>query len=373
MLEDEFTELFLERFSGEGDVISFAKGRVALYAGLKASKIPEGSEILVPAYTCVVVASAIMFAGYRPVYVDICPRTYNIDVSKLPPATNAAAMIVQHSYGIPADVQVLSDYCQAHGLMMIEDCCHSFASRYNGELCGTFGRFSFFSGQWNKFFSSGLGGFFYTKYSKTAYAVYSLCDEIIEPFPSEDLRIAFQIWAHKKFVCPKRMSLMKSLYRLLGKIGLAKGSSSEKELQGDMPVDYFSKMCPSQWKEAIKQLSIIDENIMHRKKIGAIYQQHYQAVPEDPAKETVFLCYPLRVGNKTELLQLAAKKGIELGSWFDAPLHGHVAPLENFGYASGQCPVAEQACHDVINLPTHRLITEEYAQKIIAFVDKHRK
>ena len=50
MLEDEFTELFLERFSGEGDVISFAKGRVALYAGLKASKIPEGSEILVPAW-----------------------------------------------------------------------------------------------------------------------------------------------------------------------------------------------------------------------------------------------------------------------------------------------------------------------------------
>ena len=109
MLEDEFTELFLEKFSGEGDVISFAKGRVALYAGLKASKIPEGSEILVPAYTCVVVASAVMFAGYRPVYVDICPRTYNIDVSKLPPATNAAAMIVQHSYGIPADMQVLSD------------------------------------------------------------------------------------------------------------------------------------------------------------------------------------------------------------------------------------------------------------------------
>lgn len=373
MLEDEFTDLFLDKFSGRGDVIPFAKGRVALYAALKSSKIPDGSEILVPAYTCVVVPSAIMFAGYRPVYVDICPKTYNIDVTKLPASTNAAAMIVQHSYGIPSDMQALQGYCQTHNLMMVEDCCHSFASRYNGELCGTFGRFSFFSGQWNKFFSSGLGGFLYTESAKASYAVHAICEQIIEPFPSEDMRAAVQIWAHKKFVRPQRMSLITGLYRMLGKMGIAKGSSDAEELVGEMPIEYFAKMCPSQVKEAIAQLKVVEENIAHRQKIGAIYQQHYQAVPEDPIKETVFLRYPLRVGNKLELLELAKKKKIELGSWFDTPLHGNVAALDQFGYAQGSCPVAEQACAEIINLPTHGLITEEYAQKIIAFVDKHKK
>jgi len=372
MYTEKFQKRFIEKFTGQGAVYPFAKGRVALYAGLKALGLPAGAEIIVPAYTCVVVPAAILFAGYKPVYVDICPETYNIDVAKLPVQTTARAMIVQHSYGIPAQMQELSAYCEHHNMHIIEDCCHSFASTYRGQLCGTFGDFSFFSGQWNKFFSSGLGGFLYVQNKDIQSRVTPLLRGVKTISRLENLRFALQIYAHRLLVYPQTMSLMMGLYRKLGRSGVAAGSSSLQDLQAqEMPENYFSALAPAQCKQGCLELSRIEKNTQHRKKIGAIYQDEFSAVPVSDLTETVFLRYPLRVKNKVALLKVAAQKGIELGSWFDTVLHGNEAPLEDFGYMSGSCPEGERACAEVINLPTHMRISEKYARKVIAFVKDH--
>jgi len=355
-----------------GTCLPFAKGRVALYAGIKALNIPEGSEIIMPGYTCVVVPTAVMFAGYKPVYVDIDPNTYNIDTDQL---TNriterTGAIIVQHTYGIPAELDTITQYCTQHNIPLIEDCCHSFASRYRDKLCGTFGSFAFFSGQWNKFFSTGLGGFFYTQEPELAERMLKLFQNAQKPSSLASLRFALQILAYQFLVKPSTTALMTGLYRLLGRAGIVAGSSSYEELEGTLPKGYFSRMAPVQLKKSLSELEKVQQTIEHRRQIGEFYHQelprlNFKTVPESSKTATVFLRYPVRVGNKEALLKKAQKQGIELGSWFETPLHGNEAPLSVFAYETGSCPNAERACEQVVNLPTHIGVDKAYAEKVL--------
>ena len=368
-LENKFKDAFVAGFGSGGYCLPFAKGRVALYAGLKALDLPPGSSIILPAYTCVVVASAIQFAGFKPLYVDIDPATYNINPRNLPPA---AAIIAQHSYGIPADMDALLEY----DVPLIEDCCHVFASTYKGQKCGTFGRFSFFSGQWNKFFSSGLGGFFYTQDSQLAQKTAPIFEDATIPGTVDALRYALQIMAHELLVTPTTEAFITRLYRHLTRAGIAAGSSTPAELQGREPANYFTRMTAPQLYKGIFELSRIEKNIAHRRKIGTFYHDRLKDIGFSPVTlpsdtDTVFLRYPVLIANKTALLEKAARAGIEIGSWFETPLHGNHVPLEVFGYRPGSCPIAEKTAHEVINLPTHQGVSEAYAEKALKFLKLH--
>jgi dTDP-4-amino-4,6-dideoxygalactose transaminase len=74
------------------------------------------------------------------------------------------------------------------------------------------------------------------------------------------------------------------------------------------------------------------------------------------------------VANKEEALALAAKRGVEIGSWFECPLHPAGTDHAAFGYAWGECPEAEKAAREVINLPTHRRVRERDVEKTLRFV-----
>ena len=157
----------------------FAKGRVGLYAGLRALNLPPGSKVLVPGYTCMVVPSAVQYAGLAPAYVDIDPETYNIDPAVLDAAAppDLASLIVQHTYGIPAEMEAIGQWARGRSLPLVEDCCHVFGSRAGGRLCGTFGDFAFMSGQWNKPFSTGLGGMLLVHDAALAESIGRLVEE----------------------------------------------------------------------------------------------------------------------------------------------------------------------------------------------------
>ena len=143
-----------------GDRFYFFKGRVALYAILKSMGITTGDEIILPGFTCVVVANAILYLGARPVYVDIDPSTYNIDAEKIGEkiTDKTKAIIAQHTFGIPADMNKITAIAKENSLYVIEDSCHAVGSRYMGREVGTFGDAAFFSSQWSKPLTTGLGG-----------------------------------------------------------------------------------------------------------------------------------------------------------------------------------------------------------------------
>jgi dTDP-4-amino-4,6-dideoxygalactose transaminase len=79
----------------------------------------------------------------------------------------------------------------------------------------------------------------------------------------------------------------------------------------------------------------------------------------------------VRVANKKELLDKALKKGGEIGSWFEIPLHPEGTDMAKFGYTSGMCPESERACREVVNLPTHSKITAKEMERIVEFLKKY--
>ena len=107
---DRYQAAFAERFGG-GYAFGFWKGRVALYAILRAMGIGEGDEVIIPGYTCVMAVNPIVYVGAKPVFVDIEPATYNMDPALIESHVTARTklIIAQHTYGYAADLEAIQD------------------------------------------------------------------------------------------------------------------------------------------------------------------------------------------------------------------------------------------------------------------------
>ena len=154
---------FARQFGGVG-AVSFESGRVSLWAILRTLGIGEGDEVVVQAFTCVVVPDAVVWAGAKPVYIDI-GENYNCDpdaiVGVITPRTRA--IVVQHTFGIPAQIDKIMEIARKHRLVVIEDCAHTVGGIYKNGLLGSWAPISFFSFGQEKAISAVRGGVVVTK------------------------------------------------------------------------------------------------------------------------------------------------------------------------------------------------------------------
>ena len=108
---------------------TYFRGRVGLYAILKALDIHKDDEIAIQAFTCLAVPEAILAIGAKPSYIDIKPMQFNMSVSdlanKITPQTKA--IVVQHTYGIPANMDEITEIAEKFNIPIIEDCCHTLS------------------------------------------------------------------------------------------------------------------------------------------------------------------------------------------------------------------------------------------------------
>jgi perosamine synthetase len=364
----------------EQNIYLFAKGRVGLYAILKTLNISEGDKIIVPGYTCMVVPSSASFLGIECQYIDIKAETYNINPADLDKhlSEKTKGLIVQHTYGIPAPMDAILKWSEKNNVPIIEDCCHAFGSKYKGRLCGTFGVASFFSGQWNKPFSSGLGGMVLINEASLVPKMENVYAQTDDVTFLENIRLKVQIIAYNLIVSPRTNALITQLYRFLSQFGLTIGSSSPEELTGSMPPGYFQKMAPCQIEEGSRNLQQISTSIALRKINTAVYSEEltkigFLPLQSDTDCEEVILRYPIRVANKNEVLRKALDHHLEIGSWFEVPLHPDGTDMAALGYREGMCPEAEKATKEVINLPTHDKITLGELKRIIKFLSKYAR
>lgn len=159
----EETEAF-EREYAEACGIRFAltvtNGTAALEAALRAVGVGYGDEVIIPPYTFVATASAVLLVGAIPVFADVDPETYNLD----PAAVTAAitprtkAIVPVHIAGNPADMDALCAIADSHGLRLVEDACQAHGARWNGRSVGGIGDMGCFSFQSSKNINSGEGG-----------------------------------------------------------------------------------------------------------------------------------------------------------------------------------------------------------------------
>lgn len=361
---------------------SFWKGRVALYAIFKVMGITPGDEIIVPGYTCVMDVNPIKYLGAQPIYVDIEPDTFNINANLLKDkiTQNTKAIIAQHTYGYPCDMDAIMNIAEKKGVPVIEDCCLALGSKYREQLVGTFGRVAYFSFQWNKPYTTGLGGIAITNDKELAEKIRLLCEkELRQPSKMEVLLLAAQLAAYRAFVYPRTTALAQSLFRYLTKKGAVVGSSSTREFKPVMAPDFFKAMSSIQARSGLKQLKKIEQNITHRKKMAELYDQLLEEKGWPKRKydcsiiDPVMVRYPVRITEKNKALAQAAKAGIELGSWFECPLHPIETPLEAYDYKIGMCPEAEKASTEVVNLPLHPRTNEKTAKRTVEFITRFTK
>jgi dTDP-4-amino-4,6-dideoxygalactose transaminase len=155
----EFERAFAE-FHGARYGIAVTNGTAALEVTMAALGIGAGDEVIVPDFTFVATASAVLFANALPVPVDVLSSTYCIDTRLAESAitSRTKAIIAVHMGGHPADVDALSDLARRKGVALIEDSSHAHASEWRGKRIGTFGTAGTFSFQSSKLMTAGEGG-----------------------------------------------------------------------------------------------------------------------------------------------------------------------------------------------------------------------
>ncbi len=128
-------------YLGVPHAVGCASGTDALHLALLAMGIGEGDEVITSPFTFIATAEAIRYVGARPVFVDIDPKTFNLDVDQTQKAITpkTKAIMPVHLFGQPADLPRLQDLCRTHGLLLIEDCAQSFGASVNGRQTGSFG------------------------------------------------------------------------------------------------------------------------------------------------------------------------------------------------------------------------------------------
>jgi dTDP-4-amino-4,6-dideoxygalactose transaminase len=147
----EFEKAFAA-FCGAKHCIGVGNGTDALFIALKALGVGEGDEVITAANSFIATSEAITMAGARVVFVDINPKTYNIDVRKIEAKATpkTRAIIPVHLYGQPADMDPIMDIARRHDLKVLEDCAQAHGAEYKGRKIGSIGDmacFSFYPGK----------------------------------------------------------------------------------------------------------------------------------------------------------------------------------------------------------------------------------
>jgi len=146
--------------TGRKHGIAVCNGSVALDLALQTLSLPPGSEVILPSFTIISCAAAVVRAGCVPVLVDSDPRSWNMDVSQIEAkvTSRTSAVMAVHIYGLPVDMEPLMEVARKYRLAVIEDAAEAIGQTAYGKPCGTFGDISCFSFYPNKHVTTGEGG-----------------------------------------------------------------------------------------------------------------------------------------------------------------------------------------------------------------------
>jgi len=339
----------------------FWKGRVALYAILKGLGVKNGDKVILPAFTCIAAINPIIYLGAEPVYVDIDPRTYTIDYKKIEKKIDSQvrAILAQNTYGLAPDLDEILKLKDKYDIAVIEDCAHGFGGYYKGKLNGTVADASFYSCQWNKPFSTGLGGIAITNMP----ALMNNLKHYEETFRTPTLKDMFflkvLISIREKIPTSGYWVSIKT-YRWLSKHNIVLGSSQKEELEGvTKPANFEKGYSEFQAKIGLRELKKFPAALEKRLKTANSYKDILNGLKKSTPYEPdyaihTFLKFPILVKNKEKFFSLAERAGIEIGDWFLSPIHPSLKDFERWHYNWGANPIGEKISRHVVNLPTHK-------------------
>jgi dTDP-4-amino-4,6-dideoxygalactose transaminase len=313
----EFERAFAE-FCGLRDSVAVDSGTAALHLGMLALGIGPGDEVIVPANTFIATAAAVAMAGARPVFVDVDPKTWQMDLERLPSliGPQCKAVIAVHLFGLPVNLDILEGICQQKGLHLVEDAAQAHGARLGARRIGSVGTISCFS-----FYpSKNLGAF------GDGGAVLSNDEQMIERFR--------RLRNHGRFT---------------------KNEHSE--------VGYNYRMDELQGGVLRMKLRYLDEWNARRRHYAERYRNALASqgilMPLPlPAAEPVWHLFPIAVERRDDLAAFLRERGVDTGIHYPVPLHLQPA-FSALGHKRGDFPVVERLAQQMLSLPISAFHTDE--------------
>ncbi len=377
----------LENYHRVNHAITFGSGRMALYAILKAMNLQLGDEIILPGYTCIVTSNAIHYAGLKPVYVDVSLENFNIDLEKLKKAITpkTKAILAQHTFGIPCNLDILTDIYNQYGIPIIEDGAHAIGARWRGEVVGRFGLAAFFSTEGSKMFSTERGGYALTDDNSLANRIRNIQEEA-SFFPLQQEKNAILRWCYRAAILGNPYLTSKAYFfqtlakkfsfsRFIEMLEFDKNIYKD-ELNGRRFIPYPARLGNLMSYAASLQLNRLEDELEHRRKLAnyltitlpllganvACYD-HKLALPS-------WVRFPFYVDYREKWITEIRRCFIQPGYWLDNPVHPKECDWRIAEYKKGMCPNGEYLGEHILNLPVHRRISLNRIKNIIKNINK---
>jgi len=312
-------------YLGVKHAVGLNSGTDALVIGLRALGIGPGDEVITTPFTFFATAEAISLVGATPVFVDIDPRTFNIDPALIPAAISdrTRAIVPVHLYGQAAEMDPILKIAREHGLKVLEDTAQAFGGEYKGRKLGTLGD----AGAFSFFPTKNLGGF------GDGGLLATNSDEV-----AEKARMLRAHGARRKY---------------------------ENELLG-----YNSRLDALQAAVLRVKLRHLDEFNQSRRRVARAYGERLGTLPnlvlpyEAPHVGHVFHQYTVRVpaDRRNAITAGLADRGISTIVYYPVPVHR----LPVYAHAQSDLPAAEEVAKQVLSLPMGPLLDVRHAVPRVA-------
>jgi len=326
--------------------VSFNSGTAALHGSVFAAGLRPGDAAITTPMTFCASSNCLLYQGAEPIFADICPDTMNIDPyeveRRITPKTKA---IIPVDYaGHPADLKPILELADHHGLVVIEDACHSLGAEYRGKQVGSVSHLTVFSFHPVKHITTGEGGMVTTDDEELAHRLRLFRNHGIESDARQ--RQAEGNWYYE-------MVALGYNYRLTD-IGCALGMS---------------------------QLRRLSSNLARRREIAEYYHEVFTKISGlipisvRPEVKHAWHLYPIRFDlakfrtSRSEIFQALRAEGLGVNVHY-IPVHLHPYYRERFGYHKGDYPNAEKAYESLITLPLFHAMNDQDVDDVIRAVRK---
>jgi len=319
--EEAFAKICDTRYA-----IATSNGTTALHIALLAHGIGPGDEVITSPFTFIASANSILFVGATPVFVDIDPRTFNIDVRQVEAAITprTKAILPIHLYGLCCDMDALMSIAEKHHLVIIEDACQSHGATYQGKKAGSFGTgtFSFYP---TKNITSAEGGMITTSDEQIA--------EKCRVIRNHGMRRRYY---HDELGFNFRMTDVHAA------IGLAQTKKLEKFNQARATnATYYDQHLRG------VEIPFVPQGCGH------VYHQYTIRVPQ---------------GKRDALRDYLKEKEIGTEIYYPLPIHQQSVYIERYG-SSQHFPHSENAASEVLSLPIHPSLSPADLESVVNAVN----
>jgi dTDP-4-amino-4,6-dideoxygalactose transaminase len=343
----KFEELFTE-FLGDASLqsISVNSATSGLHLALEALGVGPGDEVIVPDYTFTATAEVVRYLGATPVFVDIDPETFNIDVDAFEAAITIRTKVVMpvHFAGLPCEMNSVIQIAQKHSIRIVEDAAHALPSIYDGSLIGTLGTditvFSFYA---NKTMTTGEGGMVVTRNAALAercktMRLHGISRDAFDRYTSTKPSWFYEV------VAPGYKYNMPDISAAIG-IHQLKRLKSFQAKRSKMAALYFDEL---------KELPII------------------LPVDAPPGSQHAWHLFPIRLSNECKLsrddfIVKMASIGVGCSVHF-IPLHLHPYWRDTYKLSPDMFPASQSAFEREVSIPLYTKMNEKDQERVISSI-----